>query len=626
LLIMVAISAIGGALQAQQERRELTQAVEQSLSDAETAIEAGDLELARKRVEEANEQIADSRHELRRLSAVADHLSEKVARRIKEQKSFVRFTKLAKQIIDGAEEFSAEGNRRSSETIREALAIYGVLEEENWHEQLSATSLSAAQIRQIKEQAYELLLSLAYAHWEDFKIYDHSVPEESLRVLSIAASFHEPTRGMYWLRGEFQEALGQAEEAEESRQLMNASEGVIAADYFFPARDAAWNDESQESFQGYEAALRIQPNHFKTLFFYGLELSNSGNVERATDLYRTCVALNPNHSLALKNLGQVYYKRGDYEVAAHWLRKAFESEPDSQSGCRFLSETYERLGRYKDAVGVFDELIALKGPTWRQQRPEALASVHLDRARVAGHWLRYEEALRDVEKAIELDPDNIFVLMSRRSILQDLGRFDEALAASKATEISAKEDRHRAQILSERSRILCELGQYQDALQVLNEAMELGPNEGEVYQNAAVVHATYEHESVYDPELAVNYAKRATELHDTPSDYFILGLAQFRNGNASKAVSGCDQVLSKDHLGSGLHRSAHFLKAMAQWQLGEPEAARESYKLGVEWDQSHGVEQDEFHLRAEAEQLLEINATQSGAGTNNAERQFPQTQ
>jgi hypothetical protein len=49
-----------------------------------------------------------------------------------------------------------------------------------------------------------------------------------------------------------------------------------------------------------------------------------------------------------------------------------------------------------------------------------------------------------------------------------------------------------------------------------------------------------------------------------------------------------------------------FFLAMAHWQLGEKEKARDWYAQAVSWMDEHGTTEDLKHFRAEAEELLGI--------------------
>lgn len=615
VLLIGGLAAGGAALQAQQERRELTQAIEQLVSDAETAVEASNLAVAESRISEAKGRLGDSRQELKRLTDLVEQLDGEVNERINDLADFERFQKLAREVSFGAEEFSHGGRQQVVEKIKAALAIYDITSDDEWIEGLRHSSLNEEELEEVRELAYELLLYFADA----FRGWgttdgdpDNVKPAEALRILGIAAKFHEPTRVLYWLRSECQEALGREEEAAASRHLVEMSPGTTALDHYLPAHRAAVEGDVEKAFQGYEAALRIQPNHFKTLFFYGFQLRKSGQLERATELFRTCVALSPDHSLALLNLGQSFYLRGEYDLAIHWLHKAFESLPISPSICYMLAQSYEAIGSYDDAAGVYDEVIALKDATWRQQRPEALASVHLDRASLALRWLRCEDALRDVDKAIELDATNPFTHSSRVVVLINLERFEEALAAvDRAIAIHKTsddpKDRRLARLLSKRARIYCGLSRYTDAEQDLQKALRLGPEEADVYEDAAVVRMLQPDQHGGDLETAVTWAKKAVDVAPSTSRLVTLALAQYRASMWQAAILSCNESLDLSPSGGGERGSLYFLLAMSHLRQGDHQAAREAYDKGIQWQERRGVVEDWKNLRAEADEVLEAS-------------------
>src|SRR5262249_17464657 len=147
----------------------------------------------------------------------------------------------------------------------ETLGTYGVLTDDDWVEALDRTYLTASQKQQIRETAYFVLIYLADYRMRVFYTAEDSA-EKSLKLLHHAERFHEPTRAFYWVRSQCGWRKGTNQSAEEDVKRYKQMEGRTAWDYFMPGQTAAWNDDVEEAMRSFEAALRVQPNHFNSLF------------------------------------------------------------------------------------------------------------------------------------------------------------------------------------------------------------------------------------------------------------------------------------------------------------------------------------------------------------------------
>ncbi len=140
-------------------------------------------------------------------------------------------------------------------------------------------------------------------------------------------------------------------------------------------------------------------------------------------------------------------------------------------------ETYRLMGRYQDALADFDRAIEL-GPNdaW------ALAS----RAQVYQALERYEDALADLDRALELAPDVPWALASRAMTRGLRESYDEALADFNRAIALAPDD---PSIVAQRGVAYRLMESYEESLADFNRAIELDPvyagafaGRGETYQ------------------------------------------------------------------------------------------------------------------------------------------------
>ena len=94
-----------------------------------------------------------------------------------------------------------------------------------------------------------------------------SLSQRSLDLLRHAQTFHEPTRAFYFVRAECRRRRGDTAAADEDVKRFKAAEAQSAWDYFLPGHTAGWRGDLDEAIRSYHAALRLQPNHYNSLFF-----------------------------------------------------------------------------------------------------------------------------------------------------------------------------------------------------------------------------------------------------------------------------------------------------------------------------------------------------------------------
>jgi tetratricopeptide (TPR) repeat protein len=151
---------------------------------------------------------------------------------------------------------------------------------------------------------------------------------------------------------------------------------------------------------------------------------------------------------------------------------------------------------------------------------------------------------------------------------------------------------------------------YREAAAVYDILLAKAPEQVRYQNNLAWLLATCPVEAVRDPRRAVELARSAVELEPTSASYWnTLGTALYRNRDWSGAIGSLNRSMSL--LGDDfplLSYNAFFL-AMAHWQSGHKDEARQSYDQAVQWMQKyHDPPGDEVRrFRAEAAELLGLS-------------------
>jgi tetratricopeptide (TPR) repeat protein len=261
---------------------------------------------------------------------------------------------------------------------------------------------------------------------------------------------------------------------------------------------------------------------------------------------------------------------------------------DTLRAADVLASGYGYLGRHPEALKLREETLAL--------RKAKLGPDHRDTLRSMGNlassyfWLgRREEALKMRKETLALKKANL-----GPNDPETHGTMD-ALAMHYYT-----------------------LGQDTEALPLFEETLALrkakfGPNHpATVWSmvNLAEILATAGDVKLRDPPRALELAKRAVELQphtDGPRSTY--GIARYRTGDWKGAVAELEKTIGQRRLDAHSD-NAHdgFFLAMAYWQLGDKDRARQWFARSVQWmDKTVGENAVLKRDRAEAAALLGID-------------------
>src|SRR6266536_168770 len=132
---------------------------------------------------------------------------------------------------------------------------------------------------------------------------------------------------------------------------------------------------------------------------------------------------------------------------------------------RARGRLHGRAGRYESALADFDRALQLRPDDYR-----SLA----DRGVTYRGMERYDEALADLNKAIDLDPSYAWAIASRGQTYRDMKRYDEALADfTRAIDLNPD----YTWAIASRGQTYRQMGRYDEALADLNKAIDLDPKD-----------------------------------------------------------------------------------------------------------------------------------------------------
>ncbi len=353
--------------------------VELAMREVETAIAAGDLSLAQKPMTEATALVSQNQLSASGFAARVAELSADLQKRHKDQ---ARYEELLASARDAQDRMTYSKELSGDIAAEGTLSPFGVLDQDNWLQNVESSSLSVAQKSRARDTIYETLLCLA-DHGPRWVRTGESA-RKSLEHLQRAEQFHTPTKAFYWVRSECYRVLQETDACDRELVQYNATPATIALDYYLPGHTAGWRGDRKAANHAYQEALRIQPDHFNSMYFLGDRLAVDKHFDEAIAYYTGCLALRPTHLYANLSRAEAYEMAGDKLTA----------ERD------FIAAT--ELVEPVDHVIAFSKLLEFYGRTRQHEKhAESLA-----RLRTEGHRLISEQTTN----AGEDDPNTLELL------------------------------------------------------------------------------------------------------------------------------------------------------------------------------------------------------------------------
>jgi tetratricopeptide (TPR) repeat protein len=128
--------------------------------------------------------------------------------------------------------------------------------------------------------------------------------------------------------------------------------------------------------------------------------------------------LTPGHADTLHLMGLLSLHAKQYDHAVEWIGRAIRQDPKAIY-LSSLATALQEQGRYEEALKVVDKALQLSpddAELWRQMGD------------VLVQQRRYDQALQSYQHALKLNPDHADALYKIGALLEQFGRYDEAIA------------------------------------------------------------------------------------------------------------------------------------------------------------------------------------------------------
>jgi tetratricopeptide (TPR) repeat protein len=415
-------------------------------------------------------------------------------------------------------------------------------------------------------------------------------------------------------------------------------------------------------------AVQLGPNEANARLALGLALSDKGEIGPALAAVRKAIQLAPDNPLTHHNLGVILTEKGELDKAAEACAEAIRLDKDLAVAHCGLAAVMRLKGRPKEAAVAVRKALDADEKCGRahrekglllmsQGRSEEAIAAFRDAAKLFEHEPggratclndvayvlmglgRFQEARPYLEEALRLR-ESVLIMANLGAALCALGEGDRGLALlRRVTELrpdlamahynvgytlelrgelkeaalwyrkAIQRDPKFGRALYSLGNVLSRGDDFEGTVDAYRRAAALKPMEAWGRGALAWTFATWPDEKLRDPKRAVEEASKAVKL--SPAEAWLwtmLGIAYLRDGQPEEAIHNIRESQKREKSdGYSL-----FYLAMAQWQSGAKDEARQTYDRAVAWKQNRPPDYrdvSELELRrmqTEAAKLLGI--------------------
>jgi len=351
----------------------------------------------------------------------------------------------------------------------------------------------------------------------------------------------------------------------------------------------SWQNKLDEAIAEYRQAIRLKKDYADAYTGLGGALKEQGKLDKAIAQYRLAISIKDDAAPHV-GLGNAFFAKGQMKAAIAEYSKAIEKS-DSAEARTGLGAALASLNRLDEAIEEHKRALKIK---------KDCAEAHLNLGFALMGKRLLGEAIKEFREAARLAPKSAEVHANLGVALQENGDLEEAIKEHRLAIDLKKNDpgMHNNLAIA-----LAASGRMNEAIAVLDKAVKSFPESPEVHNGLAWYLATCADAKFRDPARAVEAADKAVKLASANPDYWgTLGTARYRAKDWKGCIAALQECMT---LKKGGDAYSWFFLAMARWQLGDKEQARQSFDQAVQWMDKNAQQNEELRrFRAEAAELL----------------------
>ncbi len=178
----------------------------------------------------------------------------------------------------------------------------------------------------------------------------------------------------------------------------------------------------EKGIEFYKKALEVDPKNNDARFGLATLLDKAGRSAEADSIYQAAIAADPENPAILKAYAVFLAEKKEYARALPYLEKAHQKKPEDEKVSSLLLDAYLNLAQqekdrekkkayYEKALTLLDQKLA---------KDSTNVGTLIKRANVLANLGRVDEALQDLDRAIELRPDIPNALLIKANLLMEV--------------------------------------------------------------------------------------------------------------------------------------------------------------------------------------------------------------
>src|SRR5437763_3522643 len=231
------------------------------------------------------------------------------------------------------------------------------------------------------------------------------------------------------------------------------------------------SNKSPEAEKAFNAALEADPENEEALTGLAKLYTDLGDTTRAAEKLKLLASKAPNER-TLAMLAQQYEDLNKFKEAADVLRKLHDEAPDNPKIAAALARDLMFSDQLDEALKIFQQLAEADPKDWQAQ---------LNMAEIYGAKHDLVKARQSLEKAKQLNGENLEIRYQEVKLLENEGKNDAALAALKSMlddtqrrTYSEAESRARSRIVDEYGILSRSVEKYPQAIEAFRQLAALG--------------------------------------------------------------------------------------------------------------------------------------------------------
>lgn len=321
-------------------------------------------------------------------------------------------------------------------------------------------------------------------------------------------------------------------------------------------------DKAQQYFT---EAIQLDKDNFDVYRGLAYLYEKQNDKDAAIKAYQHCLILRPEWSDWVNNfIGNIYYTSGEYAIAASYYRKAIKA-----------NENYN-VYRQNLADALREQAIQLQDTDKKEAEKLYLAAAKLDndalRWNLLGNFYykngRFNDALKNYGKAIELQPEEAVYYENRGLAFESLGKMTEAEQSYKA---ALDYDNKTGRYFNRLGFFYFEQKKYEPAIDYYLKALERNPAEPIYLENICIAY-----EQMNQQDKAEPYYLRLIEINPANDRIQnLLGIVYYKRKDYANAEKYYLNAIKQDNRIAVYHENLAILYRSMQ-KLQEALAAFEA--------------------------------------------------